>query len=368
MLPGKYGPSLPGFIFICGFLLFIACQPLFNPAQAESSSAHNGMAKLKAIIQYGALAPSTHNAQMWQLKILSEREIIVMRDQTRALPRVDPDHREAFISLGAFIENMVEAAPAFGLTASVQILASNPAATEVARITFRTQTSPANTGRVLENIKNRHTLRIPYLKKALSDQDLAAIFASSRYSAYFPLASREGQYLKTAIIESARQQVFNDPKQDELAGWIRFSKKEADAAQDGLTPEMMGLSGIVKWFVSVFYNRNTVLGRSFRNQTIAAARKQAENCAGFVILTSPDNSAESWLNAGRSLEEFLIKTTERKIAVQPMSSPLEESPWRESLGPEVGLTGTVQMILRIGYVNDFGKPVSQRREVVFVEP
>ncbi len=323
---------------------------------------------INEIINYGAMAPSSHNAQMWQVKILSDHELIVMLDPNHTLPQVDPLNRESMISLGCFIENMVEAAPKYNLAANVRILAQNTADTEIAAVVFKPKTMDGNWDKAIENIENRHTLRIPYLKKELTKPDLNRLKGVSQNSVYFPLNSREGQYLKEAIIQATKQQVADDAKQNELAGLMRFSKKEAAANKDGLTPEMMGLSGIAKWFVTTFFNQNTVLSKSFRKQTVSTVKKQAENCAGFIIISSPDQSIESLVNSGRTLEKLLLKATELKIAVHPLSAPLEESPWQEEIAGAIGIKQEVQMILRVGYVKDYGKPVSQRRAVTIIQP
>jgi hypothetical protein len=125
----------------------------------------------------------------------------------------------------------------------------------------------------------------------------------------------------------------------------------------------MGLSGIIKWFVSTFFTHETVMTKSFRNQSVSTVKKQAENCSGFVLLTVDDNTVPSLINSGRSLERFLTMATGNKLAVHPMSAPLEESPWKETISQKVGLEKAVQMILRVGYVKDYGHPVSKRRIV-----
>jgi hypothetical protein len=126
---------------------------------------------------------------------------------------------------------------------------------------------------------------------------------------------------------------------------------------------MMGLTGIKKWFVSAFYDQNTVMSASFRKQTVQSTKEQATNCAGFFLICSPDGTVESLINTGQLLQRFWLAATARKIAVHPMSSVLEESPWREELGAKLGINGKVQMVLRVGYVNDYGTRISQRRPV-----
>jgi hypothetical protein len=319
--------------------------------------------KVRQIIHYGSLAPSSHNAQMWKVKKVAADKIRVLIDRQHSLPQIDPENREALISLGTFIENMAIAAPFYDLQAKVDIIARNPHDPEIAEVTFEPRTYQSLTYDGLENIKNRHTIRTAYRSQKLREQDVTWLKTFGGELHYFPFTGKEGKYIQAAIIQATKQQVAADNKQKELAGWFRFSKKEAEQTRDGLTPDGMGLKGIVKWFVATFFTRDTVMSKSFRNQTVATTKKQAQNCSGFVLITAADNSVASLVDSGRLLERFLIQATGRKIAVHPMSAPLEESPWKETIGSQVGIGKTVQMILRVGYVKDYGNPVSKRREV-----
>lgn len=360
-------------IYQWGAMMFIfivfGVYSIYHVISMESGKSTNiGLSPdIIEIINYGALAPSSHNAQMWKIKVISDHEIIVMLDQMHLLPQIDPGNRESLISLGAFIENIAESAPKYNLEAEVVILAQNPTDQAIARIVFKPDYNDSSSKiQMVENIKNRHTIRTPFLINELTGTDCSRLMGASPNLSYFPLRSTAGQYLKAAIVQSTREQVADNKKQVELADWIRFSKKEAERKKDGLTPEMMGISGIAKWYVSAFFDRNSVLSKSFREQTIAITKKQAENCAGFVTVSSPDNSVESLINAGRNLERFLNTATGMRIAVQPMSSPLEESPWKEELGPQIGLSQPVQMVLRVGYIKNYSHPVSKRRNIIII--
>jgi nitroreductase len=332
-------------------------------SHAENVANDNLEKKVRQIIGYGSLAPSSHNAQMWKVKKVATDKIRVLIDQQHTLPQVDPENREALVSLGAFIENMALAAPYYDLQAKVDIIARNPNDLEVAEVTFEPKTNQALTRDGLENIKNRHTIRTAYLSQKLREQDAAWVNTFGTELHYFPLSGKEGKYLQAAIVQATQQQVAADNKQKELAGWLRFSKGEAEQTKDGLTPEGMGLAGIVKWFVATFFTRDTVMSKSFRKQTVKTVKKQVEKCSGFVVITAAGNSVATLVNCGRSLERFLIQATGRKLAVQPISVPLEESPWKEAIASKIGMDQTVQMILRVGYVRNYGHPVSKRREV-----
>ncbi len=346
----------------CFFLISFDCR-----IQGEGNLEGQDLkAKINEIIRYGSLAPSTHNAQMWKIKMMTDNKIRIIIDNQHILPQVDPENRETFISLGALIENMVEAAPHFGLQPEVRILAQTRGDQEIAELTFYPKKSISLPG-VLDDIKNRHTIRIPYLPQPLTEQDAKWIKQLGPQFQYCPLKSSAGRYVQESIIQATKKQVANDQKQKELAGLFRFSKKEAEEKKDGLTPESMGLSGITRWFVATFFTQKTVMSQSFRNQTIATVKKQAENCSGYLILLSEDNSVAALIGSGRSLEKFLITATGKKLAVHPISAPLEESPCKEEIATKLGISGQAQMLLRIGYVKNYGHPVSYRRPVPVIQ-
>jgi hypothetical protein len=53
---------------------------------------------LSRILQYAAMAPSSHNSQPWRIIIGSADKFIVQSDSTRWLPKVDPENREVMLS------------------------------------------------------------------------------------------------------------------------------------------------------------------------------------------------------------------------------------------------------------------------------
>lgn len=114
---------------------------------------------LKEMIYYDSLAPNSHNAQMWKIKVPSDQSLILALDSDRLLTQVDPDNREALISLGAFLENMVSIAPKHSLQAEVEIIVKTNQDEEIARVSF-VETSDAedeNTALQMEELikKNR---------------------------------------------------------------------------------------------------------------------------------------------------------------------------------------------------------------------
>ena len=70
--------------------------------------------RLRFLIRYALLAPSSHNTQPWQFRINDDR-IDVFMDERRWLKVADNDRRELHISIGCALENLLIAAQHFGL-------------------------------------------------------------------------------------------------------------------------------------------------------------------------------------------------------------------------------------------------------------
>ena len=300
------------------------------------------------ILNYASLAPNSHNSQPWKIKVVSDSEFIVQSDPERWLSKVDPENRELLLSIGAFWENLEQAALALGFKPHTEILANSPKDIEILKIKL-VKRIPQRNDR-LKLIMERTTDRKPYEKKELQLSHLKELEKLlPDHFVYFSRKSKEGEWIANNLVEANKKQAFDDDKQKELAEWLRFSRSEVAEKRDGLTPEMLGMTGMVKFFWYTFMNRKNAFSRSFRNKGIENARNQVNNCSGFIVITSDDLSVHSMLEAGRNFEKLALKCTELGVAIQPMSQLMEESLWKEELESLLGLSKPVQLVLRVGY-------------------
>jgi hypothetical protein len=323
------------------------------------------------IVELASLAPSGHNAQPWTVKVVEPKHWIIGSEKKRWLPAVDPENRELLLSIGAFIENLVIGAGTFGYETEIQIIANDPKDIEIADIRLNKGKS---TDFPLEKMRKRRTVRSNYADQEIKAEDLKYITkhapiscrtpnVPSPHSFYFPMNSPQGKYLQEGTIEANRAQAFRDPAQEELANWIRWSNKEAKQFRNGLTPEGMEIKGIAGFIVRNFYNRQSVLKKNFREQTVDVVSKQVKACGGWLVVTSADSKIPTLIEYGRAFENMLLKLREKMIAVHPMTQMLEEEAWKNKVAKELGMTGEVQWILRIGYLKSYPDPVSLRMPV-----
>ena len=311
------------------------------------------------ILKYASLAPSSHNTQPWRVKIISDSELIIQSDSTRWIPKVDPDNRELLLSIGTFWENLVLYCLSFGFDAQTEILATNPKDTDILKV--KLVRCPPLKDNSLELMEMRVTNRKPYENRDLEPLHIKELKKLlPHHLTYFPRESEEGKWIAKSTIEASKKQAFDDEKQKELSEWLRFSRSEVKKRKDGLTPEMLGMSGMAEFFWYTFMSRKSALSGSFRNKGVKNIKNQANNCAGFLVITSDDVSVSSLLHAGREFESLALKCTELRIAVHPISQLIEELPWTEQIGESLGLKKPVQFILRVGYSKFQPKPSVRR--------
>jgi hypothetical protein len=319
------------------------------------------------ILSLASLAPSGHNTQPWTVKIIEPNYWIIGSEKKRWLPAVDPENREMLLGIGAFLENLVLAAGTFGYRVDINIIGKNRTDTDIADIRLRKDKAQEFP---LEKLKRRRTVRSNFLDQEIRGDDLEYITkhdtrqclvqVKSPHSFYFPNNSIQGKYLQQGTIEANRTQAFRDPAQEELANWIRWSNKEAKEYRNGLTPESMEIKGIAGFFVRSFYDRQSVLKKSFRDQTVDVVAKQVKTCGGWLVVTSHDSSIPALIEHGRVFQNMLLKIRDKMIAIHPMTQMLEEIPWRNQVARELGLPAEIQWILRLGYLKSYPDPVSLR--------
>lgn len=344
-----------------GVSLFHSLDQLQTVEREKSADFTGGLEQEMAdILYYAALAPSGHNAQPWTVKIITSRHWIVGTDRSRWLPAVDPENREMMISLGAFLENLATAASSQGYEAEIQILAQSTKDQEIADVKLHKISYSDH--RLIQQIELRRTLRSNFLTNELSSEDIHLITQGHREDAfYYPRSSQEGKALVESTILANEIQAYRDPAQQELAGWIRWSNQDSQRYGNGLTPESMEIEGVARWYVKNFYTYESVLKKEFREATIQKVKEQVAAGSGWLLFSSKNPTVAELIRTGRKLQQIWLKLRERNIALHPMTQAIEEAATAKELSSALGITGDIQLLLRVGYVSHYPHPVSLRR-------
>jgi len=318
-----------------------------------------GLSEEKIELLYlASLAPSGHNTQPWRITIKKDKLWGIGSDKTRWLPAVDPDNREMILSLGAFIENLSIAAGIQGYEAEVNVTGKDNFSSEIAEVKLMKGKETSVSDRA---IKERRTVRKHLLTSPMKEEDIKYLVGNNKNTIfYYPLASKEGSYLSEATLLANKTQVDREDTQKELAEWIRWTAREAREHHNGLTPESMEMTGIVRWYAENFLSKEVVLNKTFKNETIKLVQEQVQSCAGWLVVKSDNTNVMDLINAGRVFQSAWLRAREKLIAFHPMTQVLEETPWRTELAKELGHTGNIQFVVRIGYIKEYLQPVSLR--------
>jgi hypothetical protein len=319
----------------------------------------------KEILFLASLAPSGHNTQPWLVRYLAPYHWIIGNDKSKWLPAVDPNQRETILSIGAFIQNLEYAAGFFGYACDWKLLATTNQDELVMEVNLSKKASTNNFD--ITKITSRRTVRSNFLSDLLKQEDIEYLVNSeSEFIHYLPNTSKESKFIDEQTIAANRLQSYRDPAQQELANWIRFSSQDADRYRDGLTTAGMEMTGISGWVVRNSYNKDNVMSKDFRERGIDNIKKEVSESAGWIVVTSKDNSVATLLETGRRMERLFLKVRERNIAIHPMTQILEEPSTRAKLNRSIGINENIQFILRTGYLKDYPQPVSLRRPIVGV--
>lgn len=310
------------------------------------------------ILALASLAPSGHNTQPWTVKIVSDSKWIVGWEKSRALPAVDPSNRELIISLGAFCEALKISAAKYGLKAEIKIIAKGNFDNEIAEITLSSSAADDKNAKLLER---RRIVRKGHLPKPLSTEDrdkLKEDVFSRVY--YFDRDSEEGKIIEKAVLESNMVQTKREDAVKELADWIRWSDEEIRKNRDGLTPSGMEIGGLANLFVRNFYSREDALTESFRESSMKAVKEQLSSYGTWIIITTENETPSKLMSAGADFLKIGLSGVDRKIALHPMTQPIEEDEFKIRLKEALPVKEEIQFVLRSGYVEEYSSPVSVR--------
>lgn len=288
----------------------------------------------------------------WKFSIHQDT-IEIYPDYRRQLPVVDPHDRELWISLGCALENLLLAAKAAGYATEV----AYPDVDESIRVRLSSDT-PQTTA-LFNAIPLRQTTRSVYDGQTVPAADLDIVQAlpvepgvSLQYLQTPPELETALEYIN----EGNLRQYANRAFVDELIFWLRFNKKEAMAALDGLYSRCSGNPEVPGW-----------LGRTFLKSTkpqqqADADAKKFRSSAGAVIIVTETDDKVTWVRAGQQYERLTLQMTTLNIKSALLNQPIEVAELRGQFQSALNLeTRLPQLLVRFGYAQSM--PKSLRRPV-----
>ncbi len=307
---------------------------------------------LRRVLLAMTSAPSAHNCQPWEFRIVGERRIEIGWNSRRALPAVDPDGHAIAFSLGCAIE-------AAASVADVEFQPSGQGNFHDADFCAGTLTIHAlhasDYARAFGVLGQRSTQRGNYLDVALPsdisdrcDQLVAGLGARA------VVARLDPGKVHSWALRGARQLFGRRAYVEELLDFMRLTQKEALANATGFTRDALALDLISAaalrclrampwlWAAARRFGLSDLMSRS----AVASIR----HSAAFVLITSSDASLAGRINAGRAVMRVWLQLTREHLACQPIDFPISFEEGRNAMLAEFGLSNSERpiVLLRIG--------------------
>ncbi|MGW7538773.1 Acg family FMN-binding oxidoreductase [Amycolatopsis sp. NPDC054798] len=283
-------------------------------------------------------APSPQNTQPWRFVVDGPR-IEVRLDRGRVLPIADPAGREARLSCGAAVCNLMLTLRVNGVRSRVRIIPDPADRDLLAVVSIEGNTRPSTMDRRLaEAVFRRHTNRRP-----LSDQTVPVAARALLRSAalgeggQLEFLDASGRYAQvSALIRRAETEQAMDPDyQAEAAKW---TGRAADCP-DGVPTAAFGPPADVPGVVSLrsAHENRSIPPRQFEQDPVLAA-----------VLTRDQGMAAD-VRGGMIMERVLLTATAEGLATSFLSQPFEAHSTRAQLLAAFRGLGQVHTLLRIGY-------------------
>ncbi len=299
----------------------------------------------RELIHYATKAPSGHNTQPWNFKII-ETGIEIHPDLNHVLPVVDPNNRELYISLGCALENLLVAANARSYNCTWEILDEQ----NIHFIKVNLIKSKIDKIHMLfSSIDLRQTNRSIYNTKYVSEKDLKELLTIDKEKNINIYSFKRGdinfESIKDYILEGNNIQM-NDPDfKNELIHWIRFNAKDVSKTKNGLTYEVMGSPAMPR-----FIGKPVVRSLLSVKKQNKSDLKKINSSSHFILFTAKNNTVSDWISLGVTLERFLLLATKKRIANAYLNPPCEIDSLTKKLRKSLPIHDEYPNILiRIGY-------------------
>lgn len=297
-------------------------------------------ARLRHLVAWAVLAPSSHNTQPWLFRVAGPM-LELRADRRRALPVVDPGDRALVISCGAALGTLRVAAESLGEALDVTLLPDPADPDLLARVTARGP-CPAGDAALLEAIRTRRTTRRPFAAEPIPPALLAAACAAAgpAVTLHWRTAPEDRHHLAELIAEGDRAQMSDIGFRGELAAWVHSRRA---ASRDGMSGAAFGMPDVLS-FVGALAIRSFDMGAGQAARDMALA----DGSPALGVVTTAEDAPRAWLEAGEAMIRATLCLVAAGHTTSYLNQPIEVPSLRPRLAARLGTAEHPQILLRAG--------------------
>lgn len=296
--------------------------------------------RVRSLLSYAVLAPSSHNTQPWRFQI-TDNNVALYTDRTRALPANDPDDRELTISCGCALMNLRVAAAHEGLGLTYDITPDSNDEDLLAVISFHeTEISSHAEAELFQSIEGRRTYRKRFESREVPNSMLVALSEVATVEGAWlqVLESKEKRKNIAALVSEGDSIQWSNPSwRRELAAWMHPRRRG-----DGIS--VPGIVVPIAHFVVRTFDMGNGVG--------AKDKQLADESPVLAVLGTDSDSVADWLGAGQALERILLKAHSNGLQASYLNQPIQVASLRHKLQNFLDRAGFPQILLRLGFPTD----------------
>ncbi|MFA6354159.1 MAG: hypothetical protein WCX12_00525 [Candidatus Paceibacterota bacterium] len=309
-----------------------------------------GEDRIKFLLRYGVLAPSTHNSQPWLFKIFPS-SVEIYYNKEKEIIEADPHGRDLFISFGCLIENIVTAASFFGVDTEVKYLPAKEVKNElIATIVFsnlkNNDFSPNKDDSLLNIIKTRINARGIFENKTISPDTVNKLISLNEdpnikinFITDKKKINRIAELTELGLHEAYARKKFRM----EMSKWLNHNLSSKKEGIPGFSLRMSLLISLAFPKLVKFLNVGKAVG--------VLNYKSAASAPGIVIIGSKDNQPETFLKVGRIAERLMLHCKLYNLKTSIFLASIEMGDYWKEIQKITENDFFPQFIFCIGYLN-----------------
>lgn len=337
-------------------------KPL-SPKEFQDLSFHK---QAEYLCHLASLAPSSHNSQPWRFFIDEKRgHIEVYLDRQFVLSASDTAGRQAVISIGCAIENLIIGAGYLGEDARVEI--RSVSTDDVRPRRKKTDKQYIFLTRIHYTIPKSQALLKPLYKSIFMRKVMRAEFDQGRSIPKEVIKKLEnvcdGKRTKLHLIADAVRRLGIAEFQHQADGYVinspTFSRELGEWLLPNDTPSPVGMPGTgfgLKDAEAIRIHEGLMEKRPLEPEDglkfALAGKMGIEKSPIICCITIPKDNVSYWIDAGRAFERMFLTLDSHGLSVAVHAGIIEVSLVTRMFGLSLGTLRRPAVLFRIGYVKD----------------